>query len=64
MKEVVIITAPNFQDEEFVYPYYRLVEEGFHVHVATPDKVIVYGNYGGPARPTIDTKDLTESDFD
>ncbi|HKZ72261.1 MAG TPA: DJ-1/PfpI family protein, partial [Nitrospirota bacterium] len=56
MKEVVIITAPNFQDEEFVYPYYRLVEEGFHVHVATPDKVIVYGKYGVPARPTIDTK--------
>ena len=64
MKEVVIITAPNFQDEEFVYPYYRLVEEGFHVHVATPDKVIVYGKYGVPAKPTLDTKDLKESDFD
>ena len=37
MKRTVIITAQNFQDEEFVYPYYRLLEEGYEVEVATPD---------------------------
>lgn len=31
MKRAVIITGPNFQDEEFTYPYYRLLEEGYHV---------------------------------
>lgn len=64
MKRVVIITGPNFQDEEFTYPYYRMIEEGFSVDVATPDKVVVYGKYGVPAKPTWDTKDLKEPDFD
>ena len=64
MKRAVIITAPNFQDEEFTYPYYRLLEEEYHVDVATPDKVIVYGKYGVPAKPTIDTKDLKAINYD
>ena len=64
MKRAVIITAPNFQDEEFTYPYYRLFEEEYHVDVATPDKVIVYGKYGVPAKPTIDTKDLKAINYD
>jgi len=64
MKKTVIITAQNFQDEEFTYPYYRLLEEGYSVDVATPDKLVVYGKYGVPARPTIDTKDLKAADYD
>ena len=60
----VIITAQNFQDEEFTYPYYRLLEEGYKVDVATPDKIPVYGKYGVPAKPTIDTRELKVSDFD
>jgi len=60
----VIITAQNFQDEEFTYPYYRLLEEGYKVDVATPDKMLVHGKYGVPAKPTIDTKALKVSDFD
>lgn len=64
MKRTVIITGPNFQDEEYTYPYYRLLEEGYCVDVATPDKLIVYGKYGVPAKPTIDTRDLKASDFD
>lgn len=64
MKKAVIITGPNFQDEEYTYPYYRLLEEGIKVDVATPDKAVVYGKYGVPAKPTIDTKDLKTSDYD
>ena len=64
MKRAVIITGPNFQDEEFTYPYYRLLEEGYVVDVATPDKTVVYGKYGVPAKPTIDTKDLKVSNYD
>ena len=64
MKKTVIITAQNFQDEEFTYPYYRLLEEGYSVDVATPDKANVHGKYGVPARPTIDTKDLKADDYD
>ena len=64
MKRTVIITAQNFQDEEFVYPYYRLLEEGYEVEVATPDKIQAVGKYGVPSRPTMDTKDLDSSRFD
>lgn len=64
MKRAIIITGPGFQDEEFIYPYYRLLEEGFVVDVATKDKAVVYGKYGIPATPTKDVKDLRELDYD
>ena len=41
MKKAVIITAAGVQDEEFVYPYYRLLEEGFHDDVATQAETVV-----------------------
>ena len=64
MKKAVIITGPGFQDEEYVYPYYRLQEAGFTVDVATKDKESVKGKYGITAKPTIDVKDLKESNYD
>ena len=64
MKRAVIITAQNFQDEEFTYPYYRLLEEGYQVEVATPGKENVTGKYGVPSRPTMDTMDLKMENFD
>ena len=63
-RRAVIITGPGFQDEEFIYPFYRLQEAGFMVDVAIKDKAVVHGKYGIPARATIDTKDLKEEDFD
>jgi len=60
----VIITAQNFQDEEFTYPYYRLLEEKWQVDVATPDKKEVFGKYGVPARANTDTMALREADYD
>ena len=63
-KRAVIITGPRFQDEEFLYPYYRLLEEGFHLDVVTKDKATVYGKYGIPAVPTKDVKDLRAEDYD
>ncbi len=63
-RKAVIITAQGFQDEEFVYPYYRLLEAGFVVDVATKGKAPVHGKFGVPARPTIDTVDLKADDYD
>ncbi|MDD5688020.1 MAG: type 1 glutamine amidotransferase [Elusimicrobia bacterium] len=64
MKKAVIITGPNFQDEEFIYPFYRLQEAGFYVDVAVKNKELIKGKYGLPVKPTIDVKDLRESDYD
>ena len=63
-KRAVIITGQHFQDEEYIYPYYRLLEAGFQLDIAIKDKVTVYGKYGIPAKPTMDTKDLKEENFD
>lgn len=35
--KAMIIAAPGVQDQEFVYPYYRLQEAGYQVDVAVPD---------------------------
>ena len=63
-RRAVIITAQGFQDEEFVYPYYRLLEAGFEVDVATKGKAPAFGKFGVPARPNIDTEELRASDYD
>lgn len=62
-RKAVIITGPGFQDEEYIYPYYRLLEAGFELDVAVKDKAVVHGKYGLPAKPTKDTKDLREPDY-
>ena len=64
VKRTVIITGPGFQDEEVVYPYYRLLEEGYKVDIATKDGAVVNGKYGVPARATMATTDLKEENFD
>src|SRR3989338_4926318 len=63
-KRAVIITGPGFQDEEYIYPYYRLLEAGCLVEVATKDGAVVIGKYGIPARSTMKTTDLKVDNFD
>ncbi len=60
----VIITGPGFQDEEVIYPYYRLLEEGYKTDIATKDGDVVYGKYGVPARATMSVSDLNADNFD
>jgi len=65
MIKVVIITAQNFQDEEVIYPYYRLQElDDCQVDVATPGGEIMNGKYGVPIRASIDVKKLSADDYD
>ncbi|MBF0125147.1 MAG: type 1 glutamine amidotransferase [Magnetococcales bacterium] len=59
----VIITAQGFQDEELVYPYYRMLEAGWQVDIATKDGLTVIGKYGVPARATLKTTDLQADHF-
>ena len=63
-KRAVIITGPGFQDEEVVYPYYRLLEAGFQTDIATKNGEVVYGKYGVPARATMPTAELDAHNFD
>jgi len=62
-RRVAILTGPGFQDEEFVYPYYRFSEDS-EVVVATTTGTDVFGKYGVPARSATRFHDLDPSAFD
>lgn len=47
MTRALILVAEGFQDEEFIYPYYRMLEEGWEVTVAARNKN-VRGKFGYP----------------
>ena len=52
MKRALILVAEGFQDEEFIYPYYRMLEEGWEVTVAARNKD-VRGKFGVPPRASL-----------
>jgi protease I len=59
---VLIITANHVQDLEFFYPYYRFIEEGFRVDVATPEGGEFKGKMGMGLKDTLKLEALrTES---
>src|ERR1051326_3056955 len=69
-KSAVIITGPGFQDHDVIYCYYRLLEEGWNVDVATKDGSGVEGKYGVPlpmdktAKPLITFDQLDTDRYD
>ncbi len=60
MKKALIITGKFVQDPEFIYPYYRLQEDGFDVVVATEDGKETFGVAGTkvPVHITTDTMEV------
>lgn len=64
MKKVVIIAERGVQDEEYIYPYYRLQEESdIEVSVATLTGEVAHGKYGIPIRATMDVTSLDANNF-
>jgi protease I len=47
MKKAIVLTCTGFKDYEAVYPYYRLLEEGFEVDVIADTIGKVTGILGG-----------------
>jgi len=54
--KALIITSEFVQDHEFIYPFYRLKEEGIDVHVYNQTSVIVKGIFGTKIPPQKDDK--------
>lgn len=69
-RRAAIITGQGFQDHDVIYTYYRLIEEGWEVDVATKDGRETIGKYGVPlpmdktAQPLISYDDLAVDDYD
>lgn len=64
MKKAIIIAGKEIQDHEFVYPFYRLEEEGYVVDVAVKNKEIVYGSIGVRVTPTKDIPELNIDEYE
>jgi protease I len=70
MTRAVILTGPGFQDQELAFVFYRMVEEGWSVEVATKNGQPVYGRYGIPvpldktAKRPIPFEELNPDSFD
>lgn len=45
-KKALIITWDGYQDQELIYPYYRLQEEGFTVQIASTTDTQTIGLFG------------------
>ena len=54
MKKAIIISGNLTQDHEFIYPYYRLLEEGFSVDVCLLEGKPVQGILGTKIPPNKD----------
>lgn len=63
-KRLLIITAEKAEDLEFFYPYYRFIEEGFDVDVATPKGGAFKGKRGLGLQKSLRIADVQADDYD
>ena len=62
--KALIITSELVQDHEFIYPFYRLKEEGVDVHVYNQTSGIVKGFFGTKIPPQKDDKIVSLQNLD
>jgi protease I len=63
-KKIAIFVEDLYEDREFWYPYYRMVEEGAHVVVVGPRQGSFQGKRGLPAKTDLSIEEANPSDFD
>lgn len=64
MKKALIITGQGFQDQEVIYPYYRLLEEEFKVDIAAKNKEMLFGILGLKIDANISFDEINEKNYD
>lgn len=63
-KKIAIFIADLYNEHEFWYPYYRLIEEGADVVVIGPEKKTYHAKGGLPAGSDTAINDVSADDFD
>lgn len=64
-KKAIVLIDDFYQDMEVWYPYYRLKEAGFDVHLVAKEKGQVYkGKFGYPAQSELAAKKVNGADLD
>lgn len=64
MKNALILTADQFEDLEVFVPYFRLLEEDWHVDIASPAIGIIFGKHGYNIKPDISIENINPEDYD
>lgn len=64
MKNALIITWDGYQDQEVIYPYYRLLEEEFNVDISAEKRGWFYGILGTKMEATIESQSINENSVD
>ncbi len=64
MPKALIITGEGFEDIELLYPYYRLLEAGFYVVIAAPEKGRVTGKHGYSVEAGASLDEVDPREFD
>ncbi len=62
--EVLFLLGEGFEDLEFFYPYYRLIEEGFKVTVAGRSRTKISGKRGYSFEPNLTFKEVEPEKYD
>jgi protease I len=64
-KKAIIMVEDVYNDYEFIYPYYRLLEAGMEVQVVGPEAGKIYaGKSGTSASSTLSADKADAADFD
>lgn len=64
LKKAVILTADRFEDMEFFFPLFRLLEMGWEVDVAAPNMKEISGEHGYTFNPTITIDEVNPDNYD
>ena len=65
MKKIAILIENVFDERELIYPYYRLLEEGFEVHLIGQKKDTIYKSKTGlTEKSTHGSDEISAKDYD
>ncbi len=62
--KALIISADNFEDTELLYPFYRLVEEGIQVDIASLKKGEIKGKHGYKVPANLSIEEVAPEVYD
>jgi protease I len=62
--KVLILSADNFEDSELLAPYYRFLEEGFEVDVASMAKGKITGKHGYEVKANLSLDEVEPDRYD
>jgi protease I len=62
--KALILAADGFDDLELHYPWFRLLEEGMSVTLASPNGKVITGQHGYQLEPDMPIQELNPAEYD